>query len=219
MPGRRSAAVAKVCSLGGWIVLLIFLVAILLDVLGKRYPVSTLAGFTVGSLIVLFKFQGEEYRRRRRYGVAMLVVCLTALVAMLVLPEGLTDPIHVQPPAVLREPLEEMQEQGDPAWGKEESSLLLYHSSWHRYGAPDEWLQVEVWTARGDRLADWVWQQTMRELRENGTPEAEGTDVWRVMLGENDDLWLLRRGTTVLWLEGSEGFLTPLLAQLQEVEL
>lgn len=233
-PGRRSAALASGFCLLGWLYAAVLLWGIGLDLIGGRLNLGLLLGFALGSILVLLRCQGAEYQRRRRGAAVLLIVSLAGLGAGVLLPDQLTDSFHVKGPVEQIQMLPESMQTYGP---ETEASLVAAHTRWWevtREGEDRGWddgrLWGDMWTTRGPRLANWITEHCRAELGTGcQTPLAGHEGVWlaRADLGGDPeagpkaDLWVIRRGNTVLrvqtdGLEGlDETWLEDTLAMLE----
>ena len=232
VPGPGSALAARLCTFVGYLLTIPLVLAFLLDAMAKELNLGWIIGTAVSCLIVLGRDPMlMEYQRKRRYAKGTLV-CVAVLLALRLLPlSGLADPFLVTP--VLEGerlfPEAELEERED------ERTFLAAHTEWIQWWdlngvVPGAWLeqnQGEAWALPWPWLADWV---TQRYLDSMGTPHPkelpgyEGVWLSRAGLGSTDyteDLWLIRQGNTILWLETNRGptderWLDGILTRLEE---
>lgn len=233
IPGPRSALAARVCSLVGYLFLIPLVMAFLLDAMAKELNLGWITGMMVGSLIVLGREPRLEYQRKRRYAKGALV-CAVVLMALRLLPlSGVAELVCVRPPLADERIL---PERTDVEMVETHATLLAARTEWYEGGPLVEGgfaygkVESEVWALPWTWLADWL---TERYLTNMGTPHPEELpgyeNVWlsRASLyvgypaGSTEDLWLIRRGNTVLWVETDMGpldnsWLDGILARLEE---
>ena len=234
VPGRRSVLLARLCTLAGYVLVVPLLLAFLLDAMLGELNLGWIIGMIIACLIILGRDPRLEYRRRRRHAKYMLA-CMAVLLAAWLLPlSGVAGLVCVKPPladeGVLpeRAELEVVQTHG---------TLLSARTKRREFGPLKEGGSVngvadsQVWWLPWDWLADWVTEQYRNELGIANQGELSGyEDVWLVRSGISEshypegcvkDIWLIRRGNIVLWVQTDMGpldeqWLDGVLARLEE---
>ena len=230
VPGRWSTLIARVGVLAGYLLLVPLLLAILLDAMAGSLSIGWIIGMAIGSLVILGGEPLVEYQRKRQYSKRTLV-CMAVLLAAWLLPlSGVAGMLCVRPPLADQQLLPERLEGGTQ---ETHATLLAARTEWYEWGplAESEFAEGhaegQAWELPCSWLADWV---TERYLTDMGTPHPEELpgyeDVWlsRASLGSTnytEDLWLIRRGNTLLWVETNAGpldtqWLDGVLARLEE---
>ena len=215
VPGQGSALAARLLVLLGDLLLIVFVLCFLLDVITGKVGRPWMIGTIIGALGILGWKQGAEYRRVRRYKAGMAIGAVVLLILSLLPLSWLAVRFQVTP-ALEGEslfPQAELEKREDDA------TFLAAHTEWTQWmdlsgivpGAQLELNRGEGWVLPWTWLADWVTEQYLDCM---GTPHPEELsgyeNVWlsRASLGSTDyteDLWLIRRGNTVLWLETNRG--------------
>ena len=159
-------------------------------------------GTIIGALIVLGTKEGIKYQRVRRSKTGMVIAAAVLLVSSLLPLSWLTARLQV--PSPLSGP-------NLFPWAKVEkredsTTFLAAHTKWEEWwypkGLPERAYTVTAW-AEGwvlpcSWLADWVTGQYLKDMGVSDSEALPGyEDVW-----VSDHLWLIRRGNTVLWVDG-----------------
>lgn len=234
VPGPRSALAARICSLVGYLLLIPLVLAFLLDAMAKELNLGWIIGMAVGCLIVLGRDPLPEHERKRRYAKGTLV-CVAVLLALRLLPlSGVAGLVCVRPPLADGRLL---PERTDVERLETHATLLSARTEWYEGGPLVEGgfaygqVESEAWALPWPWLADWVTEQYRKELGTGNQEELPGyEDVWlerygisvgKYPEGATGDVWLIRRGNTVLWVETNMGpldeqWLDGILARLEE---
>lgn len=233
VPGRTSALIARLWVLVGYLLTVPLVLAFLLDAMAKELNLGWIIGMMIGCLIVLGRDPMLlEYQRKRRYAKGMLA-CVAVLLVLRLLPlSGLAGLLCVKPPLADGRIL---PERTDVERLETHATLLSARAEWQEWGPlvegsfGDGRVESEVWKLPWSWLADWVTEQCLTDM---GTPHPEELpgyeSVWlsRADLSSypaerTEDLWLIRRGNIVLWVETDMGpldeqWLDGILARLEE---
>ena len=228
-PGRISARLAALACLLGYVYLIPVVAAFGLDALSGRINVGWCIGTIIGSLYGMRKAEWDIPRRNFR---ATIGLATAVLVCILLSPLGLAE--HFYP----RQPVEDprvLTGQPESSVLEEEASFLVSHASWEEY----TWLEQipygfpkvygsrgECWTARWPWMTDWLLAHYLAELGTYFQTPLEGyEDVWLARAdlhdGHTEDVWVIRRGNTVVELYSHQGpldeeWLNRVLLQLEE---
>ena len=221
VPGRASALAARLLVLAGDLLLVLCLPCFVLDAatgaLGRPWMIGTI----IGALIVLGTKEGIKYQRVRRYKTGMVIAAAVLLVISLLPLSWLTARLQVPSPLSGPNlfPWAEVEKREDS------TTFLAAHTKWEEWwypeGLPERAYTVTAW-AEGwvlpcSWLADWVTGQYLKDMGVSDSEELPGyEDVW-----VSDHLWLIRRGNTVLWVDGDMSpldtrWLDGVLARLEE---
>ena len=234
VPGRGSALVARLLVLAGDLILAAPMVlAVLLDAMSGSLNLGWMAGTILGCLIILTRDQGIEHQRNRRYAKRM-IACVVVLLALRLLP--LSDAAGL---VCVRPPLADghlLTERTDAVTLETHATLLSARTERYESGPLAEEgsahgsVESEAWALPWTRLADWVTEQYRKELGAANQEALPGyKDVWLArygisggdyLEGRTRDIWLIRRGNTVLWVETDMGpldeqWLDEILARLE----
>ena len=230
VPGQGSTLAARVFVLVGYLLVVPLVLAFLLDAMAGSLNLGWIIGMAIGSLVILGGEPLVEYRRKRQSAKFMLI-CMAVLLAAWLLPlSGVAGMLCVRPPLADQQLLPERLEGGTQ---ETHATLLAARTEWYEWGplAEGEFAEGhaegQAWELPCSWLADWV---TERYFTDMGTPHPEELpgyeDVWRARasLGSTnytEDLWLIRRGNTLLWVETNAGpldtqWLDGVLARLEE---
>lgn len=226
VPGQGSALAARLWVLVSYLLLILLVLAFLLDAMAGELNLGWIVGMAIASLVILGREPRLEFQRRRRYAKGALV-CLAVLLALWILPlSAIPRALCVKPPLADGR---FVPERTDVEMAETHATFLAARTERYEGGPLAEgefaYGQVEsqVWALPWPWLADWVTEQYLALM---GTPHPEELtgyeDVWlsRASLSSypyerSEDLWLIRRGNTVLWVETDMG---PLDAQwLEEI--
>ena len=216
VPGSRSAAVAKVCSLAGWFWAALFFLSIPMDVIAGRLPVLPVAGLLalIGIAWSVTTSKRADQRKWRKWGAFCLALAMLCLGGRAALGQTVEEAL-VEPPMKEAHLLPETTVMWAHRTG---SDLLLSCTSWDEMGpedlaakgrlATEFWdttlgsrmvthFWADAWTARWPWLAGWV----TATLWEPGMERVDGYE--QVWLSEEDgaQTWLIRRGDTLLRVE------------------
>ena len=230
VPGRASALAARVLVLAGYLLLVPLVLAILLDAMAGSLSLGWIIGMIIACLVILGREPLVEYQRKRRYAKGTLV-CMAVLLAAWLLPlSGVAAALSVRPPLADQSLLPERLEGGTQ---ETRATLLAARTEWYEWGpmmaagAGNGYAEGQAWVLPWSWLTDWVTEQYLTDM---GTPHPEELpgyeDVWlsRASLGSTnytEDLWLIRRGNTLLWVETNAGpldtqWLDGILERLEE---
>lgn len=201
VPGRRSALAARLLVVAGNALLLLFLLALLMDVVTGAFSRPYLVGAILASLLFAALRQGPEYQRARKgraiYGA---VACVLLVLSLLPL-SWLGNWLRVSPPLEGQSlfPAADVEDREDTA------TFLAAHTKWSEWWYPDFLpehsymldARAEGWVLAWDWLADRV-QQALTGDGMEPRPGYEG--VWT-----GPDSFVLRRGSTILWIEDTLG--------------
>ena len=229
VPGRMSAGAARLCVLLGWVWGLLILAALALDILDDKVNTGWVLGLAVGGFLAgkLYPNMDEELRKRqRRLAWGAVALAAVVLLAPLLVPDGLTDPLYPRRPM---ESVRLLPEEGTYSVSLSgQASLLASCDRWEE-GTEDRsaWLQGEYWYIRSDFLADRVAEEYLAELGPEAAELPGCAGVWTGPVtwasGRTGEGWRIRRGNALLWLEGSgveldQAALEGLLERLDGVE-
>ena len=234
VPGRGSALTARIFSLVGYLFLIPLVLAFLLDAMAKELNLGWIIGMAAGCLIVLGKDPLPEHERKRRYAKGTLA-CVAVLLVLRLLPlSGVAGLVCVKPPLADERLLPERTE-----LEVVETHATLLSARTERYeggplmegGFAYGQVESEAWALPWDWLADWVTEQYRKELGTANQEELPGYEnVWLMRYGISGgnypegaagDVWLIRRGNVVLWVDTNMGpldedWLDGILARLEE---
>lgn len=234
VPGRRSVLLARLCTLAGYVLIIPLLLAFLLDAMLKELNLGWLIGIVIGCLMILGRDPRLEYQRKRRYAKGMLACAAVLLVLRLLPLSGVAGLVCVRPP-LSDEGI--LPERAELEVVETHATLLSARTQRREFGplkAGDPANGVadsQVWSLPWDWLASWVTEQYRKELGIADQEELSGyEDVWlvRSAISEShypegcvEDIWLIRRGSTVLWVQTDMGpldeqWLDGILARLEE---
>lgn len=193
-----------------------------------------LIGIVIGCLMILGRDPRLEYQRKRRYAKGMLACAAVLLVLRLLPLSGVAGLVCVRPP-LSDEGI--LSERAELEVVETHATLLSARTQRREFGplkAGDPANGVadsQVWSLPWDWLASWVTEQYRKELGIADQEELPGyEDVWLVRgaISEShypegcvEDIWLIRRGSTVLWVQTDMGpldeqWLDGILARLEE---
>lgn len=233
VPGCRSALLAEVYTLVGYLLTIPLIFAFLVDTMAGEISLAWLIGGIVGTLVALTMAEGPEYRRRRRYAMGTLA-CLLALLAVHFLPLSgaaaricMTPPLEGQSILPGRTNVENRETHA--------TVLSARTEGWEwgpltEDGSVDGAVYSEVWELPWPWLTKWVTGQYRANLGTSSQEELPGYEnVWRAQyelsggaypIGSTGELWLIRRNNTVLWVETDMGplgtqWLDDILARLE----
>lgn len=234
VPGQGSAWVGRICALVGCLLLIPLAVAFLLDAMLGELNLGWMIGMAVGCLIVLGRDPLPEYQRKRRYTKGMLA-CVAVLLVLRLLPlSGVAGLMCVRPPMADGRLL---PERTDVEILETHATLLSARTEWYEGGPLEEGgfaygqVESEVWVLPWSWLTDWVTEQYRKELGTANQEELPGYEnVWLARYGisgsnypegATGDMWLIRRGNVILWVETNMGpldeqWLDGILARLEE---
>ncbi|WP_297213609.1 DUF2812 domain-containing protein [uncultured Flavonifractor sp.] len=235
VPGPGSTLAARLCTLAGNLLLIPLVLAFLLDTMAKEVNLGWIIGTAIGCLIVLGRDPMlMEYQRKRRYAKGTLV-CVAVLLVLRLLPlSGVAGLVCVRPPLADGRLL---PERTDVERLETHATLLSARTEWYEVGTMTEggfaygYAESEAWALPWDWLADWVTEQYRKELGTANQKEVPGYEnVWLERYGISGgnypegaagDVWLIRRGSVVLWVETNMGpldgqWLDGILARLEE---
>lgn len=223
VPGQGSAWVGRICVLVGYLLLIPLAVAFLLDAMLGELNLGWMIGMVIGCLVVLGRDPLPERRRKRRYAKAMLA-CVAVLFTAWLLPlSGVAGLLCVRPPLADGRLLPERTELEVV---ETHVTLLSARTERREFGPLREGdpangvADSEAWKLPWPWLASWVTEQYVNHTAWAHPEELYGyEDVWLFRAGlpsypypaeRSWDLWLIRRGNLVLWVETDMG---PLDAQ------
>ena len=234
VPGQGSAWVGRICALVGYLLLIPLAVAFLLDAMLGELNLGWMIGMAVGCLIVLGRDPLPEYQRKRRYTKGMLA-CVAVLLVLRLLPlSGVAGLMCVRPPLSDGRLL---PERTDVEILETHATLLSARTEWYEGGPLEEGgfaygqVESEVWVLPWSWLTDWVTEQYRKELGTANQEELPGYEnVWLARYGisgsnypegATGDMWLIRRGNVILWVETNMGpldeqWLDGILTRLEE---
>ena len=229
VPGRASALAARVFVLAGYLLLVPLVLAFLLDAMAGSLNLGWIIGTAIGSLVILGMEPLMEYQRKRQSAKGILV-CMAVLLAAWLLPlSGVTRALCVKPP-MSDAPL--LPERIKAETRETHATLLAARTEWYEGGPLVEGgfaygeVEGEAWALPWSWLADRVTEQYLDCMGTAYPAELPGyQDVWlsraSYPAGNTEDLWLIRRGNTVLWVETDMGpldtqWLDGILARLEE---
>lgn len=234
VPGQGSVLAARLCVLAGYLLLVPLVLAFLMDAMLKELNLGWIIGMIIACLIVLGRDPRLEYQRKRRRAKGTLA-CVAVLLALRLLPlSGVAGLVCVKPPLADEGVL---PERAELEVVETHATLLSARTERREFGPLKEGGSVngmadsQVWSLPWDWLADWVTEQYRNELGIANQEELPGyKDVWLVRSdiskshypeGCVEDIWLIRRGNTVLWVETDMGpldsqWLDGILARLEE---
>lgn len=234
VPGRRSVLLARLCTLAGYVLVVPLLLAFLLDAMLKELNLGWIIGMIIACLIILGKDSRLEYQRKRRYAKGTLA-CVAVLLVLRLLPlSGVAGLVCVKPPLADEGVL---PERAELEVVETHATLVSARTERREFGPLKEGGSVngvadsQVWRLTWDWLADWVTEQYRNELGIANQGELSGyEDVWLVRSGISEshypegcvkDIWLIRRGNIVLWVQTDMGpldeqWLDGILARLEE---
>ena len=224
----------RICALVGYLLLIPLAVAFLLDAMLGELNLGWMIGMVIGCLVVLGRDPLPERRRKRRYAKAMLA-CVAVLFTAWLLPlSGVAGLLCVRPPLADGRLL---PERTDIEILETHATLLSARAEWYEGGPLEEGgfaygqVESEVWALPWAWLADWVTEQYRKELGTANQEELPGyEDVWLARYGisggnypegATGDMWLIRRGNVILWVETNMGpldeqWLDGILTRLEE---
>nr|WP_317325161.1 DUF2812 domain-containing protein [uncultured Flavonifractor sp.] len=228
-PGPKSAMAARLLMVLGHLLIPLFLLALLLDANAGVYPRVYMVGTVIGALLYGLLKQAPAYRRARR-GNWLIAGGAAVMLAVSLLPlSGVTRVLCVKPP-MSDAPL--LPERIKAETRETHATLLAARTEWYEGGPLVEGgfaygeVEGEAWALPWSWLADRVTEQYLDCMGTAYPAELPGyQDVWlsraSYPAGNTEDLWLIRRGNTVLWVETDMGpldtqWLDGILARLEE---
>ena len=235
VPGPGSALAARLCTFVGYLLTIPLVLAFLLDAMAKELNLGWIIGTAIGCLIALGRDPMlVEYKRKRRYAKGTLI-CVAVLLVLRLLPlSGVAGLVCVRPPLADQVILPERTELEVM---ETHATLLVARTERREFGPLKEGDSLngvadsEAWKLPWPWLADWVTEQYRAELGTANQEELPGYEnVWlarhRISGGNyqeevTGDVWLIRRGNTVLWVETDmgpldENWLDGILTRLEE---
>ena len=192
-PGPKSALAARLLVVLGYLLIPLFLLALLLDMNAGAYSRAYIVGIIIGALLYGLLKQGPAYRRARR-GNWVMAGGAAVLLAVSLLPlSPLTARLQVSPPLAGQQLLPA----AEFAFREDNTTFLAAHTEWTEWWAPEGAdysleLDGQGWVLPWDWLADGV-QGALTEQTMAPLPGYDG--VWA-----GEDGYVLRRGNTVLWI-------------------
>ena len=178
----------------GYLLIPLFLLALLLDVSSGAYSRAWMVGIVIGALLYGLLKQDPAYRRARRGNWIMAGGAAVLLVVSLLPLSTLTARFQVAPPLAGQQLLPT----AEFAFREDSTTFLAAHTEWTEWWSPEGAnytleLDSQGWVLPWDWLADGV-QNALTEQTMAPLPGYDG--VWA---GEGG--YGIRRGNTILWVE------------------
>lgn len=193
-PGAKSALAARLLMALGYLLIPLFLLALLLDVSSGAYSRAWMVGIVIGALLYGLLKQDPAYRRARRGNWIMAGGAAVLLVVSLLPLSTLTARFQVAPPLAGQQLLPT----AEFAFREDSTTFLAAHTEWTEWWSPEGAnytleLDSQGWVLPWDWLADGV-QNALTEQTMAPLPGYDG--VWA-----DEDGYVIRRGNTILWVE------------------